>query len=104
MVREGNNPRFGARPLRRTVQRLLEDVVAETVLDGFLVPGDVATVDCEESASVSQDTPNAVLVSTSRGKRWVEVATTAGIEEPVSAKQVAAPSASEETSTYASSR
>merc|ERR1712096_410058 len=95
VVREGNNPRFGARPLRRTIQRLVEDVVAETVLDGFLIPGDVAIVDCVESHQ-SQETANAVVVSTGRGKRRVEVSTTAGIEQLVSAKQTGLPSTSEE--------
>ena len=37
---EGFSPKFGARPLRRAVQRLCEDAVAEALLDGFAAPGE----------------------------------------------------------------
>ena len=34
----GYSPSYGARPLRRAVQRLCEDAVATAVLDGFVRP------------------------------------------------------------------
>ena len=42
---KGYDPAYGARPLRRTIQSLLEDAVAESVLEGRLQKGDTAFVD-----------------------------------------------------------
>ena len=35
---QGYSPRYGARPLRRAVQRLIEDPAAEMILSGKLPP------------------------------------------------------------------
>ena len=40
---KGFDPVFGARPLRRTIQSVIEDKVAEMMLDGTLKEGDTAT-------------------------------------------------------------
>ena len=40
LVDEGFNPAYGARPLRRAIMRLLEDVLAEEILSGRLGEGD----------------------------------------------------------------
>nr|WP_296065465.1 ATP-dependent Clp protease ATP-binding subunit [uncultured Actinoplanes sp.] len=48
----GFDPSLGARPLRRTVQREVEDVLAERILQDELRPGQVVMVDCEDSALV----------------------------------------------------
>ena len=45
LVEQGYDPLYGARPLRRTVQRLLEDMLAESILQGTLVSGDTVIVD-----------------------------------------------------------
>ncbi len=45
LVEEGYNPSYGARPLRRAIMRLLEDVLAEEILSGRLGEGDSALVD-----------------------------------------------------------
>jgi ATP-dependent Clp protease ATP-binding subunit ClpC len=47
LIEEGYNPSYGARPLRRAIMRLLEDVLAEEILSGRLQDGDVATVDID---------------------------------------------------------
>ena len=36
LAKDGYNPTYGARPLRRSIQRLLEDALAEQVLQGTL--------------------------------------------------------------------
>ncbi|MEU3340915.1 hypothetical protein [Streptomyces sp. NPDC006668] len=36
----GHQPEFGARPLRRTIQRELDDRLADLLLSGTLTPGD----------------------------------------------------------------
>ena len=52
LVDEGFNPAYGARPLRRAIMRLLEDVLAEEILSGRLQEGDTATVDIDEEKKV----------------------------------------------------
>lgn len=51
-IERGYDVEYGARPLRRTVQRLLEDMLAEAILQGTLTPGDTVTVDCLEGEPV----------------------------------------------------
>jgi ATP-dependent Clp protease ATP-binding subunit ClpC len=48
LAREGYDPEFGARPLRRTIQRLVENELSRMVLDGSVEPGDKAAVDVED--------------------------------------------------------
>ncbi|HUT21188.1 MAG TPA: AAA family ATPase, partial [Anaerolineae bacterium] len=47
LVQEGYDPQFGARPLRRAIQRLVEDPLAEKVLQHGFSEGDVLLVDVE---------------------------------------------------------
>ena len=51
---EGFDPVYGARPLRRTVQRLVEDPLAERLLDGTYRKGDVIRVDVADNAVTFQ--------------------------------------------------
>jgi ATP-dependent Clp protease ATP-binding subunit ClpC len=43
----GYDPIFGARPLRRTIQREVEDSLSEKILFNELRPGQIIVVDCE---------------------------------------------------------
>ncbi|MEG3438038.1 ATP-dependent Clp protease ATP-binding subunit [Pannus brasiliensis CCIBt3594] len=52
LIEEGYNPAYGARPLRRAIMRLLEDVLAEEILSGRVSEGDTATVDIDEEGKV----------------------------------------------------
>lgn len=45
VVSVGNDPRLGARPMRRTLQRAVEDTVAQKILRGEAQPGDQVTLD-----------------------------------------------------------
>ena len=45
LVREGYDPAYGARPLKRTIQRLVLDPLALRVLEGEFVEGDTVVVD-----------------------------------------------------------
>src|SRR5580692_8055650 len=47
LVRDGYDPAYGARPLRRTVQRLVQDPLAMRILDGSVLPGDLVRVDID---------------------------------------------------------
>lgn len=56
LVDAGYDPRLGARPMRRVVQRSVENIVAEKMLRGQLVPGSgirLTAEDIEESLSNS---------------------------------------------------
>lgn len=48
LIDKGYDDKYGARPLRRTIQSLLEDRMAEEILDGKLKKGVNVEVDCEE--------------------------------------------------------
>jgi ATP-dependent Clp protease ATP-binding subunit ClpC len=48
LIDEGYNPAYGARPLRRAIMRILEDILAEEMLSGRLKEGSVAVVDIGE--------------------------------------------------------
>jgi ATP-dependent Clp protease ATP-binding subunit ClpC len=45
LAREGFDPEYGARPLRRTIQRLVENELSRMVLAGTIQPDDQVTVD-----------------------------------------------------------
>ncbi len=48
VVEEGYNPSYGARPLRRAIQRLLEDLLAEEILTGRVKEGSEVLIDVDE--------------------------------------------------------
>src|SRR5690606_15619574 len=48
LVEKGYDPRLGARPLRRVVQRAVENTVAKQMLEGSIGPGGVATISLEQ--------------------------------------------------------
>ena len=50
ILAEGYDPAYGARPLRRTVQRLVQDPLAREILEGRVLPGDVIRVDADAAA------------------------------------------------------
>ncbi len=47
LATKGYDPVLGARPLRRTIQREIEDTLSEKILFGELVAGEIVTVDVE---------------------------------------------------------
>ena len=49
LLREGYDPAYGARPLRRTIQRLVQDPLALQILEGAVLPGDHVVVDRDGS-------------------------------------------------------
>ncbi len=49
---KGYDPVFGARPLRRCIQSLVEDQLSEALLRGEFMPGDTVVVDCADDSIV----------------------------------------------------
>jgi ATP-dependent Clp protease ATP-binding subunit ClpC len=59
LAKKGYDPVLGARPLRRTIQREIEDSLSERILFNELRPGQIVLVDCEGDPV---DVENAKLV------------------------------------------
>jgi ATP-dependent Clp protease ATP-binding subunit ClpB len=47
LSQEGYDPQFGARPLKRAIQRLIQDPLAMKLLDGDVLPGESMVVDAD---------------------------------------------------------
>jgi len=60
LLKKGYEPKFGARPLRRTIQRYIEDRLADILLEGKIKPESVIKVD------VSED--NITFIPVAKGK------------------------------------
>ena len=45
---QGYDPTYGARPLRRVIQSMVEDKIAEKVLEGCIKIGDTVTVSAKD--------------------------------------------------------
>src|SRR6202041_2358586 len=48
LFREGYDPAFGARPMKRAIQRLIQDPLALKLLDGEIQPGDEVNADVDK--------------------------------------------------------
>jgi ATP-dependent Clp protease ATP-binding subunit ClpB len=68
---EGYDPNFGARPLKRAIQKLVQDPLALKILDGAVLHGDHVVVDADKKA----------------GKMTFRVSERVGEEEPARAKR-----------------
>jgi len=67
---EGFDPNFGARPLKRAIQKLVQDPLALKILDGEVLHGDHVIVDADKRA----------------GKMVIQVSRHAAAKEPAKAK------------------
>ena len=68
---QGYDPNFGARPLKRAIQKLVQDPLALKILDGEVLHGDHVIVDADKKA----------------GKMTFEVSKRVGEKEPAKAKR-----------------
>ncbi len=48
ILEKGTDLKYGARPLRRSIQRYIEDEISEMILKGDLVSGNTISVDCKK--------------------------------------------------------
>jgi ATP-dependent Clp protease ATP-binding subunit ClpB len=53
IAEQGFDPQYGARPLKRAIQKLLEDPLAKRVLAGDFVPGSTIRVDPDATGALS---------------------------------------------------
>src|SRR5271157_4682124 len=68
---QGYDPNFGARPLKRSIQKLVQDPLAMKILDGKVLHGDHVVVDADKKA----------------GRMKFEVSQRAGEKEPAKTKR-----------------
>jgi ATP-dependent Clp protease ATP-binding subunit ClpC len=68
LAKRGYDPVLGARPLRRTIQRELEDVLSEKMLFGDLKAGEIILVDVSDETDTAtftfKGTPKSALPDT----------------------------------------
>jgi ATP-dependent Clp protease ATP-binding subunit ClpC len=57
LAKKGYDPVLGARPLRRTIQREIEDPLSEKILFGELAPGQIVVVDTAPEDPLKKDGP-----------------------------------------------
>jgi ATP-dependent Clp protease ATP-binding subunit ClpC len=57
LAKKGYDPVLGARPLRRAIQREIEDPVSEKILFGELAPGQIIVVDTAPEDPLKKDGP-----------------------------------------------
>ena len=50
LIKEGYDPQYGARPMRRAIQRLIQDPLALKLLNGDFQEGDTMEVDAQPGA------------------------------------------------------
>jgi ATP-dependent Clp protease ATP-binding subunit ClpC len=67
IAEEGFDPEFGARPLRRTIQRRVDNELASMVLSGSLNPGDQVVVVAEEGSLDFEVLEGTALMGTTSG-------------------------------------
>jgi ATP-dependent Clp protease ATP-binding subunit ClpA len=69
IAREGNDPTYGARPLKRTIQRLVENPLARALIEGRFKPGQTVTLDADPSGATLVFSSDGEAVVTETGTR-----------------------------------
>ena len=67
LIEKGYDPAYGARPMRRAVERYLEDPLAEALLAGTIKEGDTVRVTCGKGKEELTFKPVAKRKSTGKG-------------------------------------
>jgi ATP-dependent Clp protease ATP-binding subunit ClpC len=64
LVEAGYDPRLGARPMRRVVQRAVENTVAKQMLAGTVAPGSTTIITTEQIRQIlSSQTPQVSVLT-----------------------------------------
>jgi ATP-dependent Clp protease ATP-binding subunit ClpB len=83
IVREGTDPAYGARPLKRTIQRLVENPLARALVRGEFKPGTTVVADADAIGGVLVFRSGDATVVADAGER--RDARTRGAKEPAGA-------------------
>jgi ATP-dependent Clp protease ATP-binding subunit ClpC len=60
LVQQGYDPRLGARPMRRVVQKAVENTIAKLMLSGAVNPGDSVNIDVEQVRRIFEESESQV--------------------------------------------
>lgn len=63
LVHSGYDPRLGARPMRRVIQRAVENTVAKQMLGGNVSPGSVIEISLEQVKQILDSSANAQIIA-----------------------------------------
>jgi ATP-dependent Clp protease ATP-binding subunit ClpB len=86
IAREGTDPAYGARPLKRTIQRLVENPLARALLRGEFLPGDTIMADADAvSGTLVFSTDRSTVVAEAGRRRDARAALTEPEPEPAGA-------------------
>ena len=78
-MREGTDPAYGARPLKRTIQRLVENPFARALLAGTFRPGDTVLADADPvSGTLVFSTASSTVVAEAGDRRDARTPSEAG--------------------------
>ena len=69
IVREGTDAAYGARPLKRTIQRLVENQLARALVSGEFLPGDRVTADADLTSGTLIFSSESTTVVADGGRR-----------------------------------
>ena len=61
LVQQGYDPRLGARPMRRVVQKAVENTIAKLMLSGAVNPGDSVNIDAEQVRRIFEESESQVV-------------------------------------------
>jgi len=67
LVEAGYDPRLGARPMRRVIQRAVENTVAKQMLSGTVTPGSIIEISLDQVRQILDSTSKAQLLVEKRG-------------------------------------
>ena len=62
LVDRGYDPRLGARPMRRVVQKAVENTVAKQMLSGTVSPGSTISINLEQVQAIFQSEDDAQTI------------------------------------------
>ncbi|HZJ34847.1 MAG TPA: AAA family ATPase, partial [Candidatus Angelobacter sp.] len=68
LVKAGYDPRMGARPMRRVVQRAVENTVAKQMLSGDVSPGSTIEISLDQVKQILDSVNNAKILSEEENK------------------------------------
>ena len=69
IAREGHDPAYGARPLKRTIQRLVENPFARALIEGRFKPGDRIVADADPVGTTIVFSSAGTTIVTDAGQR-----------------------------------
>src|SRR5204863_2301700 len=69
VAREGTDPTYGARPLKRTIQRLVENPLARALIEGRFKPGQAIAIDADAAGTTLVFSAEGESVVTDAGDR-----------------------------------